>query len=167
MMGVAVNDGIVSGRDKDSQDIVLKQFNTITIENSMKAERINPKPGVFNYEPADAFIEFGKKNNMFIVGHTLVWHNQTPAWFFQNEDGKLKTKEEVIHAEANAIGKLARDGEAGLNSTMFCTHAPCIDCAKLIYSAGITKVYYRNSYRDTKGIDFLETTGVRTEIVLD
>jgi len=94
-MGVAVNDAIVSGQDKASQDIVVKQFNTITIENSMKAERINPKPGVFNYEPADAFVEFGKKNNMFIVGHTLVWHNQTPAWFFQHEDGKLKTNEEV------------------------------------------------------------------------
>lgn len=94
-MGVAVNEGIVSGRDKALQDIVVKQFNTITIENSMKAERINPRPGVFNYEAADAFVEFGKKNNMFIVGHTLVWHNQTPAWFFQNEDGKPKTKEEV------------------------------------------------------------------------
>lgn len=108
---------------------------------------------------------------------TSIGYNGTPAGrpndceeiVEVHEDGGIitKTKEEVIHAEANAIGKLARDGEAGLNSTMFCTHAPCIDCAKLIYSAGITKVYYRNSYRDTKGIDFLETTGVRTEIVLD
>ena len=66
-MGVAVNDGIVSGQDKSSQEIVVKQFNSITIENSMKAERINPKPNVFNYAPADAFVEFGKKNNMFII----------------------------------------------------------------------------------------------------
>lgn len=94
-VGVAVNEGIVSGREKALQDIVVKQFNTITIENSMKAERINPKPGVFNYESADAFVDFGKKNNMFIIGHTLVWHNQTPAWFFQNEDGKPKIQEEV------------------------------------------------------------------------
>lgn len=92
---------------------------------------------------------------------------EDPRYDINNFSKELKTKNEVIHAEANAIGKLARDGEAGLNSTMFCTHAPCIDCAKLIYSAGITKVYYRNSYRDTKGVDFLETTGVRTEIVLD
>jgi endo-1,4-beta-xylanase len=107
MMGVAVNDGIVSGRDKDSQNIVVKQFNTITIENSMKAERINPKPGVFNYESADAFVEFGKKNNMFIVGHTLVWHNQTPDWFFQNEDGKPKTKDEVIERLREHIKTIA------------------------------------------------------------
>lgn len=94
-MGVAVNDAIVSGQDKASQAIVTKQFNTITLENSMKAGLINPQPGVFRYEPADAYIEFGKKNNMFIIGHTLVWHNQTPAWFFQDENGKPKSKEAV------------------------------------------------------------------------
>ena len=94
-MGVAVNDAIVAGRDKASQDIVVKQFNTITIENSMKAGLINPQPGVFRFEPADAYVEFGKKNNMFIVGHTLVWHNQTPAWFFQEENGQPKSKEAV------------------------------------------------------------------------
>ncbi len=94
-MGVAVNDAIVSGRDRASQEIVVKQFNTITLENSMKAGLINPQPGVFNYGPADAYVEFGKKNNMFIIGHTLVWHNQTPAWFFQDENGKPKSKEAV------------------------------------------------------------------------
>ncbi len=94
-MGVAVNDAIVSGQDKASQAIVVKQFNTITLENSMKAGLINPQPGVFRYEPADAFAEFGRQNNMFIVAHTLVWHNQTPAWFFQDENGKPKSKESV------------------------------------------------------------------------
>jgi endo-1,4-beta-xylanase len=94
-MGVAVNDAIVSGQDKASEAIVVKQFNTITLENSMKAGLINPQPGVFRFEPADAYVEFGKKNNMFIIGHTLVWHNQTPAWFFQDENGKPKSKEVV------------------------------------------------------------------------
>lgn len=69
---------------------------------------------------------------------------------------KLTTKPEVIHAEANAISKLARSNESGLGSTMFITHAPCLDCAKLIYGAGINTVYYRNSYRNTDGIDFLK-----------
>lgn len=94
-MGVAVNDAIVSGKDKASQLIVEQQFNTITLENSMKAGLINPQPGVFKFEPADAYVAFGQKNNMFIVGHTLVWHNQTPAWFFQDESGKPKSKEAV------------------------------------------------------------------------
>jgi dCMP deaminase len=69
---------------------------------------------------------------------------------------KLVTKDEVIHAEANAILKLARDGESGNGSILFCTHAPCIHCAKLIHGAGITEVYYRESYRDTLGLDFLQ-----------
>lgn len=72
LMGVSVNDAIVSGADKASQDIVLKHFNCITLENSMKAALINPPPGVFNYAAADAFVAFSQAHNMFIIGHTLV-----------------------------------------------------------------------------------------------
>lgn len=74
-----------------------------------------------------------------------------------------KTKDEVIHAEANAILKLARDGESGNGADLFCTHAPCINCAKLIYGAGIKKVYYRESYRDTLGVDFLAKCDIEVE----
>ena len=66
----------------------------------------------------------------------------------------LKTKPEVLHAETNAIAKLARTTESGLGSIMFITHAPCIDCAKLVFQSGINSVYYRHSYRDDDGIDF-------------
>ena len=95
-IGVAVNEAIVSGRDKASQDIVKRQFNSITVENVMKAGPINPQPGVFNFGPADAFVAFGESNRMFIVGHTLVWHNQTPDWFFKDEQGKPSTREAQI-----------------------------------------------------------------------
>ena len=78
---------------------------------------------------------------------------------------KLVTKDEVIHAEANAISKLARSNESGLGSDMFISHAPCVHCAKLIYGAGISKVYYRNSYRDTDGIDFLTKCNIEVEKV--
>lgn len=76
---------------------------------------------------------------------------------------RLKTKEEVIHAEANAIIKLARDGESGNGASLFCTHAPCVQCAKMIYGAGINKLYYRNTYRDTSGIDFLIKCNIEVE----
>ncbi len=81
------------------------------------------------------------------------------------EEPILKTKDEVIHAEANAISKLARDGESGNGASLFCTHAPCIHCAKLIYGAGISKVYYRDTYRDTLGVDFLEKCNIEVEHV--
>lgn len=94
-IGAAVNPAIVNGRDKQSQEIVVEHFNSITVENVMKAGLINPEPGVFRYGAADEYVAFGKKHDFFTVGHTLVWHNQTPDWFFKNEDGSLKTKEEV------------------------------------------------------------------------
>ena len=71
-----------------------------------------------------------------------------------------KTKDEVIHAEANAILKLAKDGESGIDSTLFLTHAPCIHCAKMIYGAGIKEVYFKNTYRNDDGIKFLEKCNV-------
>lgn len=95
------------------------------------------------------------------------WDNTCEEVVEQLEDGGqvTKTKDEVIHAEANSISKLARSGESGLGSTMFVTHAPCIHCAKLIYGAGVEKVYYRHTYRETTGIDFLAKCGVTVEQV--
>lgn len=76
---------------------------------------------------------------------------------------RLKTKDEVIHAEANAISKLARSNDGGDGATLFCTHAPCIECAKMIYGAGIERVYYRDVYKNDLGVQFLEKSGITTE----
>ena len=73
---------------------------------------------------------------------------------------ELKSRPEVLHAETNAIAKLAKSPESGNGATMFITHSPCLDCAKLIYQSGITSVYYEIEYRDTKGIDFLKQCDV-------
>lgn len=73
---------------------------------------------------------------------------------------ELKTKPEVLHAETNAIAKLAKSTESGSGATLFVTHAPCLDCAKLVYQSGINSVYYRNTYRSDAGIKFLEKCGV-------
>lgn len=105
--GCAVNEAIVSGADRASRDIVVRQFNSITPENVMKAEVINPQPGVFNFEPADAFVSFGQSNGMFIIGHTLVWHNQTPAWFFQNSNGMPHSREALTERMRSHIQTVA------------------------------------------------------------
>jgi dCMP deaminase len=73
---------------------------------------------------------------------------------------KLITKPEVLHAESNAIAKLAKSNESGMGATLFITHAPCLDCAKLIYQSGINNVLYRNTYRSDDGINFLNKSGV-------
>ncbi len=76
------------------------------------------------------------------------------------EDGSLKTKQEVLHAETNAIAKVARSTVSSEGATLFCTHAPCIDCAKLIYQAGIETVYYKETYRSEDGLNFLRKSGI-------
>lgn len=93
MMGTALNEQITSGQDPVSEELVLKHFNAITVENVMKTEEINPEYGIYNFAPADEFVDFGEKHDLFIVGHTLVWHNQTPDWFFLDEAGKANTPE--------------------------------------------------------------------------
>jgi dCMP deaminase len=105
---------------------------------------------------------------------TSIGYNGTPAGWDNNceelvhriaEEPILKTKPEVIHAEANAISKLAKSSESGAGSTIFITHAPCVECAKLIYGAGIKHVYYRNSYRNDDGLNFLSKCNIETEKV--
>ena len=74
--------------------------------------------------------------------------------------GSYITKQEVLHAETNAIAKLARSSESGVGATMFITAPPCLDCAKLIYQAGIEKVFYTGEYRSDAGIRFLQEANV-------
>ena len=87
LVGAAVNDDIVMGRDSAGQRVVLQQFNSVSPENVLKAESVNPQPGVYTWGPADAYVDFGLKHHLFVHGHTLVWHNQTPVWFFQDSTG--------------------------------------------------------------------------------
>lgn len=77
-----------------------------------------------------------------------------------NRRYRLVTKDEVLHAESNAIAKVSGSTESSEDATMFCTTAPCIHCAKMIFQSGIKNVYYRDTYRDSAGIEFLEKSGV-------
>ena len=78
----------------------------------------------------------------------------------QSKITELVSRKEVLHAETNAIAKLAKSTESGDGAILFVTHAPCLDCAKLVYQSGINSVYYRNSYRNDDGINFLKKAGV-------
>jgi dCMP deaminase len=77
----------------------------------------------------------------------------------------LKTKPEVLHAETNAIAKISRSTNSSEGASLFVTHAPCLDCAKLIHQSGINSVYYRNTYRSTDGVEFLQKCGINVENV--
>lgn len=103
-----------------------------------------------------------KDNRVISIGYNGMpsgWSNvceRTISEPYQPDTERLETKREVLHAETNAIAKLARSSESGDGAYVFTTHAPCIDCAKLIYQSGIAKVYYHFPYKSDVGITFLD-----------
>lgn len=100
-----------------------------------------------------------KDNRIISLGY-----NGTPSgWDNVCEDENNKTKPEVLHAEQNLIAKLAGSHESGRGAEMYITHSPCLECAKQIYSAGISKVYFRNEYRSRDGIEFLQKCKIEVE----
>lgn len=89
-----------------------------------------------------------------------IGYNGTPTGWDNCCEENDKTKSEVLHAEANALTKLAKSTESGEGATLFVTHSPCIDCAKLIAQSGISEVYYDQVYRCDDGLEFLQKCGV-------
>jgi len=85
------------------------------------------------------------------------------GFFVVSRRYRLKTKPEILHAESNAIAKLAKSTNSGLGADLFVTHMPCLDCAKIIYQSGISRVWYGANYRDDSGIKFLEKSGVEVK----
>jgi dCMP deaminase len=105
-----------------------------------------------------------KDDRIISIGYNGMpsgWDNDCEDVIQHSDDTvTLKSKSEVLHAETNAIAKLAKSTESGVNATMFITHSPCLDCAKLIFQSGISNVFYRDSYRSEDGIQFLTKSNV-------
>jgi endo-1,4-beta-xylanase len=95
-VGVAVNQRQFREQDPRALPIVATQFDQISPENELKWEVVHPQPDQYNWGPADAYVAFGEKNKMFIVGHCLVWHSQVPQWVFQGENGQPATRELLL-----------------------------------------------------------------------
>lgn len=105
-----------------------------------------------------------KDDRIISIGYNGMpagWDNNCEDEIYQ-QDGNtaLKTKPEVLHAESNAIAKLARSNESGDGADIFITHAPCMDCAKLIYQSGIKRVFFGQGYRSEAGVEFLKRSGI-------
>jgi endo-1,4-beta-xylanase len=95
-VGVAINTAQILGVDEPGDAIIAAQFDSITPENALKWERILLKPGMYDFTLADKYVAFGEKHHMFIVGHNLVWHAQTPESVFQDDLGKPITREALL-----------------------------------------------------------------------
>ena len=106
-IGAAINEDIIMGRDLQSENIVTSEFNSVTPENSLKWMYVQPSPNKFNFVAADRYVELGIKNNMYIVGHALVWHNQL-ADFMKN---KISPDEFNKHVETHIDRVVSRYNE--------------------------------------------------------
>jgi len=96
LVGAALNDAQFSGRDSAEAALVAAQFSSVSPENVLKWESVHPRPGVYDFDAADRYVAFGRRHGMFVVGHTLVWHNQTPRWVFEDSAGRAVSRDTLI-----------------------------------------------------------------------
>ena len=106
-IGTAISRDQILGVYPQDLAVVKAQFNTFTPENSMKWERIHPKPNTFDFEAADALVNFAQVNDQQLVGHTLVWHAQTPDWVFEDDQGQPLTRAALLKRMENHINAVA------------------------------------------------------------
>ncbi len=107
LIGTAVNTEIVSGHDAASAVLVACHFHAVTAENVMKAEVVAPRRGVQDFSAVDAFVAYAQRHRQFVVGHTLVWHNQTLDWFFVDAQGRPDTAEAQLERMGAHIAQVA------------------------------------------------------------
>jgi dCMP deaminase len=150
-----------------SSAVRLKVGTVIVRDNKILATGYNGTPS--GWDNDCEYVEFMPFDAGGWLDPTEIWHQwplEGKFWINGVECDKryrLKTKEIVLHSEANALTKIARSTESSDGATMFCTHAPCMQCAKLIYQSGIRKLWWRDAYRDTDGLEFLRKGGVEIE----
>ena len=96
LVGAALNQNQFTEQDQRGATIVKAQFNTITSENVLKWEQVHPRLGQYDFALPDKYVEFGERNAMFVVGHTLVWHQQTPRWVFEDVAGAPVSRDTLL-----------------------------------------------------------------------
>ena len=96
LIGAALNEAQFTGQNTNQSALIKKQFNTITPENVLKWEKVHPELGRYDFAPSDRYVEFGVTNGMFIIGHNLIWHSQTPKWVFADANGQPVSRDILL-----------------------------------------------------------------------
>ena len=116
VVGAAMNQAQITGQDARGDTLIEAQFNAISPENVMKWERIHPEPGKYRFDLADKYVAFGIKHHMFIVAHTLIWHNQVPAWVFHDDKGNLLGRDALLARMKDHISTVVGRYKGKINS---------------------------------------------------
>lgn len=103
LIGTAVGNAVLQGQDAATEVLVKRHFDALTPENAMKPDALQPREGEFTFASADRLLEIAKESGAAVIGHTLVWHSQTPRWFFQGQDGQPVTREVALARMRNHI----------------------------------------------------------------
>lgn len=146
-VGVAMNGRQASGRNAKAAELIGKQFSSLTAENDMKWQLIHPEPDQFRFDAADAYVDFAEKHKMEVIGHTLVWHSQTPRWVFQGADGKPATREELLKRMRDHIHAVAGRYKGRIKGW---------DVVNEALSDGGDDILRRSPWRDIIGDDFID-----------
>ena len=129
------------------EDILVKHFNSLTAENCMKPVSLQPEEGKFKFDYADQIIDFAEENNKMVRGHTLVWHNQTPDWFFEDGDGNPASREQLIDRMKKHITKVVKHYEDDIY---------CWDVVNEAIEDSGSEIYRQSKWIDIVGEDFIE-----------
>jgi len=116
LIGAAINESQIYGKDAAEDALIKAQFNSITPENVLKWELVHPQAGKYDFGAADAYVAFGQMNHMYIVGHTLVWHHQTPKWVFEDEKGNPLSREALLQRMHDHIRTVVGRYKGRINS---------------------------------------------------
>jgi endo-1,4-beta-xylanase len=103
VIGAAMNEAQITGQDVRGDALITAQFNSISPENCLKWERVHPQPDKYDFKLSDQYVAFGQRNRMFVVGHVLVWHGQTPDWVFRDAKGNLLDRKALLARMRNHI----------------------------------------------------------------
>ena len=103
LVGAALNESQFTGANAREAALVEAQFDCISPENCLKWESVHPETNRYNFGPADAYVEFGRKHHMFIIGHNLIWHSQTPRWVFEDAQGNPLDRDRLLQRMSNHI----------------------------------------------------------------
>ncbi len=106
LIGTALSTEQVLSKDPKAMKCLEENFNSISPENLLKWDAVNPLPGKYNFAPADSYVALGEKYHMFIIGHNLVWHSQVPGWVFQDSTGKPVTRKVLLQRMKDHIFKV-------------------------------------------------------------
>ena len=104
LVGAAINGRQIDGSDSIADAIIARQFSSISPENVLKWAVVEPQPGQFNFGPADRYVALGERYRAVVIGHTLVWHNQTPSWVFEDGTGGPASRDSLIARMRSHIG---------------------------------------------------------------